>query len=162
MENQRLPVEDFKTIPGSSASDGMIPKMAGMTAVALALGVGIIYIFFISDRPVAQHVPADKYIWPAGCKPAGSSYDTGAPGYVLQYRIMDEIPRSCADPEYHIDDPNKYGLKGYGPGARHYYRIGPDAVDIHCHGDGTCVVNWIEHTYFLRLETLKNQSLKIR
>jgi hypothetical protein len=147
----------------SSATDGMIPKMAGMTAVALVLGVGVAYLFHIADRPVARHVPAEPYVWPVGCKPAAASYDTDSPNYVRYYRGADEIPKACMDPEYHIADPGKYGLirsqyrstgliRRYGRG-REYYRIGPDAVEIFCLSDGRCFIDHVENDVFQDTES---------
>jgi hypothetical protein len=132
----------------TSTTDGMGPKMAAMTAVALFVGLGLAYVFHISDRPVAQHVPAEPYSWPSGCKPAGAAYDTGKPNLARYYRVMGEIPKSCMDPEYYIADPGNYGLKGLKGIGRNYYRVGPDAINIDCHSDGICVVVHIERDVF--------------
>jgi len=139
-------------------SSGLVPKMVGMAAVALVLGLGLAYLFHIADRPVARHVPAEKYVWPEGCKPASASYDTDGPNYIRYYRGGDEIPKACMDPNYYIADPGKYGLvrskyrstgllRQYGWG-REYYRIGPDAAEVFCVSDGRCFIDKVERDVF--------------
>jgi len=125
----------------SSASDGFLPKMATMIVVAGAITVPMAYLSHVTDRPLAQHVPAEPYAWPLGCKEIVATDSVGHRFY------RHEIPKACMDQEYYIADPAKYGLMG-SRGIRNYYRVGPDAINIYCPNESRCVAYHIDYDVF--------------
>jgi hypothetical protein len=141
--------EDVGVVPTSS---GLVPKMAGMAVLSFIFLLALAYLFDATDRPVAQHVRAAPYVWPSGCKQVVATDSVGHRFY------RHEIPRACMDQDYYISDPGKYGLPGtkykfpilfkQSGSGRHYYRIGPDAVETFCLGDGRCFIDKVERDVF--------------
>jgi hypothetical protein len=131
--------DDGQALYRPSRSLGQNSKTAMMVFAVVMMPFA--YLFY-TDRPVARHVPAEPYVWPAGCKFIEvDSAGTRHYGH--------EFPQACMDPQYYIADPGKYRLPASIIGkVRNYYRVGPDAINVDCLSDRPCVVAHVEQDVF--------------